>query len=188
MTRSAALSQLWIFVVKICEFLIIWLYSYLLIYPDCVHLSVVLLRCSSIRKVFFKIIITQAFIVLVQSDIFCSETRFVLIVSGVISCKQVSRCSSTANLATPWMLWNHSSSLALKCTVLVAQDQKFFTGLAWPKAVLPFWIEESGVPVSLPTKVQLYHTYIQPVLLYGSETSPFRSFKHVKDSKCQLSK
>jgi len=28
--------------------------------------------------------------VLVQSDIFCFETRFVLIVSGVISCKQVS--------------------------------------------------------------------------------------------------
>ena len=24
--------------------------------------------------------------------------------------------------------------------------------------------------ISLPTKVQLYHTYIQPVLLYGSET------------------
>ena len=24
--------------------------------------------------------------------------------------------------------------------------------------------------ISLPTKIQLYHTYIQPVLLYGSET------------------
>jgi len=30
--------------------------------------------------------------------------------------------------------------------------------------------------MSRPTKVQLYHTYIQPVLLYGSETwSPTRA-------------
>jgi len=59
-----------------------------------------------------------------------------------------------------------SSTLALKFTVLVAQNQKCVAGLAWPKAV-------SGVPVSLyppRSKVQLYHIYIQPVLLYGSET------------------
>jgi len=39
--------------------------------------------------------------------------------------------------ATPWMSWSHSSTLALKFTVLVAQNQKCVVGLAWPKLFQP---------------------------------------------------
>ena len=66
------------------------------------------------------------------------------------------------------MSWNHSSKLALKFTVLVAQNQKCVVGSAWPKAVSTSCIEESGVSVSLypqkcnrPISNQSYYTALR---------------------------
>jgi len=74
--------------------------------------------------------------------------------------------------ATPWMSWSHSSTLALKFTVLVAQNQKCVVGLAWPKAVSTSWIEESGVPACLspPNSNYIIPISNQSYYIYGCET------------------
>jgi len=72
--------------------------------------------------------------------------------------------------ATPWMSWSHSSTLTLKVMVLVSRS----ASPDWPGKscfnLLNRGIWRSSISLSIPTKVQLYHTYSQPVLLYGSET------------------
>jgi len=82
--------------------------------------------------------------------------------------------------AIRWMSWSHSSTLALKFTVLVvvAQNQKCVVGLA--EGVLTSRIEESGVPVSLyppksnyiiPISNQSYYTAVR----HGPQREPYRT-------------